>query len=136
MSSWYVVKAEPCTGVTFRCDVKPGYRACVNCHSDGTRLDVSSAVPVERHTIAGWSNVRGLLVSQGGWDNPPKPLGTPDVFVPVESSSSGEGGDQWPEATGDTVRENTEVAPSESVRLVAEAPEGTQPPGLSDGDER
>lgn len=54
----------------------------------------------------------------------------------VESSSPGEGGDQWPEATGDTVRENTEVAPSESVRLVAEAPEGTQPPGLSDGDER
>lgn len=55
---------------------------------------------------------------------------------PVESSSSGEGGDQWPEATGASAAEREEVSPSEPALLVAEAPEGTQPPGLSDGDER
>lgn len=119
MSSWYVIKDEPC-------DMGPNgkcwpwiYDRCVGCLGDGTRLDVTSAIPVER--VVRHDDMENELF---------------DCFVPVESSSSGEGGDQWPEATGDTVRENTEVAPSESVRLVAEAPEGTQPPGLSDGDER
>lgn len=124
MSGLFVVKAELCAV----CDGK-GYTTlhyatfvqdspCAPCIGSGL-LDVSSAIPVERHKAGPW-----------------QPSHTCEVFVPVESSSSGEGGDQWPEATGDTVRENTEVAPSESVRLVAEAPEGTQPPGLSDGDER
>lgn len=55
----------------------------------------------------------------------------------VESSSSGEGGDQWPEATGASAAEREEVAAHEvDPPFVAEAPEGTQPPGLSDGDER
>lgn len=129
MSSWFVVKAERCVWPEDPLCLDPhlpsSRHLCDGCNGNGSALDVSSAIPVEPadlydgDTINAWPNGRGVK-----------------AFVPVESSSPGEGGDQWPEATGDTVRENTEVAPSESVRLVAEAPEGTQPPGLSDGDER
>lgn len=129
---WAVVKFEPCEG----CDGKGHIEVvvpqvgwydddCGQCDGTGYWFDVSSAVPVERGE---WRFAMGHEYFR------PNPHGP--IYAPVESSSSGEGGDQWPEAAGDTVRENTEVAPSESVRLVAEAPEGTQPPGLSDGDER
>lgn len=114
MSEWYVVKAEALDTLAW------GFLS-----ENETNDIVSSAIPVEPadlydgDTINAWPNGRGVK-----------------AFVPVESSSSGEGGDQWPEATGASAAEREEVAPSEPALLVAEAPEGTQPPGLSDGDQR
>lgn len=128
MSEWVVVKVAACQHTPsseFVCEFPPLEERCFGCRGDGSRLDVSSAIPVEPgdlfdgDTINAWPHGRGVK-----------------AFVPLESSSSGEGGDQWPEATGASAAEREEVAPSEPALLVAEAPEGTQPPGLSDRDER
>lgn len=111
MSSWYVIKAEALDTLAW------GFLSEME-----TNDIVSSAIPVEPSV---------LMDSDYGIAEPVH------CFVPVESSSSGEGGDQWPEATGASAAEREEVAAHEvDASPVAEAPEGTQPPGLSDGDER
>lgn len=66
---WFVVKAEPCGWVLAEeadCQADP----CSGCLGDGSRLDVSSAIPVERQTA-----IDGMA-------------GVPcAVFVPTEADS-------------------------------------------------
>lgn len=138
----YVVETRKCLrGIAFPlpCRTHPS-RECDGCLGNGLRLDIGSRVLVERRTLCGEDHDANVTRLDDGrtFALPDLPCcWAPGVFIPVESSSSGEGGDQWPEATGASAAEREEVAAHEvDASLVAEAPEGTQPPGLSDGDER
>ncbi len=51
-SRWFVVKTEPCQHSSeFVCDFPPLDERCFGCRGDGSRLDVSSAIPVEQQRI-------------------------------------------------------------------------------------